>query len=204
MKKKVILKELIGTKKNYLTLLSLADPKFTWDKSRNRQIKVTMWNCKCDCGKEKIISHSNIMTGATKSCGCKRKFIINECIQKWYIDKTKFPVEKLLYSRYKSDAKRDDREFLISKELFIEIVNSNCYYCGRVPHLERGNKYASITKLLNGVDRVDSSKGYVENNVVPCCSECNRAKMARNIDDYKEWIRISYKHLFETKIEDNE
>lgn len=31
------------------------------------------WKCKCYCGKETIVSASNLKTGAVKSCGCLRK-----------------------------------------------------------------------------------------------------------------------------------
>lgn len=31
------------------------------------------WNCKCDCGKEKIIKTTKITTGHTTSCGCIKK-----------------------------------------------------------------------------------------------------------------------------------
>jgi len=31
-----------------------------------------MWNCKCDCGKEKIISGHNLRAGYIVSCGCHK------------------------------------------------------------------------------------------------------------------------------------
>ena len=37
---------------------------------------VPMWKCKCDCGKECVVSYYNIMNGHTRSCGCiQREFI---------------------------------------------------------------------------------------------------------------------------------
>lgn len=30
----------------------------------------TMWNCKCDCGNNVIVSSNHLRTGHTKSCGC--------------------------------------------------------------------------------------------------------------------------------------
>lgn len=32
-----------------------------------------MWLCKCDCGKEKIVSGSDLLSEKTKSCGCYHK-----------------------------------------------------------------------------------------------------------------------------------
>jgi hypothetical protein len=31
------------------------------------------WRCSCDCGKEKVAYGSNLVSGATKSCGCYRR-----------------------------------------------------------------------------------------------------------------------------------
>lgn len=36
------------------------------------------WLCKCECGNEKILKYSNLMSGATQSCGCLKNKIIDE------------------------------------------------------------------------------------------------------------------------------
>jgi hypothetical protein len=36
-----------------------------------------MWYCKCDCGKEKLVSGSDLYNGLIKSCGCLSK----ECLE---------------------------------------------------------------------------------------------------------------------------
>jgi len=40
----------------------------------------------------------------------------------------------------------------------------------------------------NGLDRVDSSKHYTLDNVVPCCTVCNRAKSNLTVADFYDWI----------------
>ena len=47
----------------------------------------------------------------------------------------------------------------------------------------------------NGIDRVDSSKGYEYNNVVSCCKNCNSAKMQLSIKEFKEHIIKIYNHF---------
>lgn len=47
-----------------------------------------VWRCKCDCGNEKLVSASNLVSGQTKSCGCSRK--------KWKKDLTGQRFEKLI------------------------------------------------------------------------------------------------------------
>lgn len=52
--------DLTGRKFGRLTVLSRAE-------STTRRIK---WNCRCDCGTEKVVSGENLRSGHTKSCGC--------------------------------------------------------------------------------------------------------------------------------------
>ena len=40
------------------------------------------------------------------------------------------------------------------------------------------------TFLWNGIDCIDSSKGYVEGNVVPCCKSCNEMKSSKSSEDF--------------------
>ena len=53
--------DMIGKRFGKLLVLSEAGR----DKHRN-----ILWLCRCDCGKEKIISGSSLRSGLTKSCGC--------------------------------------------------------------------------------------------------------------------------------------
>jgi hypothetical protein len=42
----------------------------TAERDVRRNIK---WLCKCDCGKESIVSSASLLRGTTLSCGCQRK-----------------------------------------------------------------------------------------------------------------------------------
>lgn len=42
----------------------------TEDYADHKGKKYTRWICKCDCGKEKDIVSSSLLSGSTKSCGC--------------------------------------------------------------------------------------------------------------------------------------
>lgn len=187
--KKIRIEEVIGKIYNYLTVVREVDPYIT-----NANYKSRRWLFKCICGIEKVIIPSNVLNGNVKSCGCKRTEMIINSTKKYYKEKYDNPVENRLYGNY-AHYWNPKREFKISKEKFIALVNSNCYYCGIAPFLERGNKTKSITKPLNGIDRIDSSKGYIDGNVVPCCVHCNRAKMDRSVEDFKDWIKLVYNNL---------
>ena len=55
---------LVGKRFGKLVVLSLAP------KTKNRS---TVWLCKCDCGKEKIVRNKNLIEGITTDCGCVSK-----------------------------------------------------------------------------------------------------------------------------------
>lgn len=73
---------------------------------------------------------------------------------------------------YEYQSKRVGRQFDIDFETFKKLTIDNlCYYCG------------SETDRL-GLDRVDSSLGYFNGNVVPCCFRCNHAKSDMSQEDF--------------------
>ena len=55
--------DLTNKKFNKLQVISLWGNKFT------ENTNTTYWKCKCDCGNETIVSHTNLCNNLTKSCG---------------------------------------------------------------------------------------------------------------------------------------
>jgi len=90
------------------------------------------------------------------------------------------------YVRYKSTARIKKHEFNLTREQFGKIILQSCIYCGE-PSTE-GN--------LNGVDRIDNSKGYSVDNCAPCCGWCNKMKLAKT---KKEFIAQCKKIIKEQK-----
>lgn len=64
--------DLIGKKYDKLTVVSFAG---FIEKGATRKIAQAYWNCKCDCGVEKVVGARELKDGRTKSCGCGRKKI---------------------------------------------------------------------------------------------------------------------------------
>ena len=64
-------------------------------------------------------------------------------------------------------------KFELSKKEFNSIKSMNCYLCGK-----ENNKGHT-----NGIDRIDSNKGYEIDNVLPCCANCNYLKKDYLIND---------------------
>jgi hypothetical protein len=68
------------------------------------------------------------------------------------------------------------------------MFSTNCHYCEAPPVLDN-------RKLVrNGIDRVDSSKGYVTDNVVPCCRDCNVAKSDLSKAEFLNLVEKIYNH----------
>lgn len=103
--------------------------------------------------------------------------------------------EKAALRRIKSDAAAAKRDFTISLERFASKCHEPCHYCGRknqnnlsVKSRGRVGGYVVKNFRYNGLDRVDNSLGYTEENTVPCCAICNRAKNSMSYDEFVEWI----------------
>jgi len=146
----------------------------------------TFWLCKCDCGNQKTINAISLKKGVTKSCGCYNREI------------TSLPygeaAKNTIYRNYKRGAKDRNIDFFLKKEEVFEIIIKNCYYCGEKPLNIQRNYYNNGNFIYNGIDRIDSSKGYIKNNVVPCCWICNQAKSSMSIDYFDESIEKVYRH----------
>jgi len=143
------------------------------------------WACVCSCGARTLVSASSLLSGNTKSCGCIHKY--------------KNRKEALLKNAYADirylQNKRWSLGSVISFRLFKKLIFMPCEYCG-VAHSKELNDYKRCSKdkisdtviYVNGIDRLDSSEGYVEGNVVSCCIMCNRTKMDMPNDDFQKYL----------------
>lgn len=150
------------------------------------------WNYLCDCGKTSVSSTQSLLkiNKTVKSCGCVPNY--NK-----YADET-LAAKHYLYISYKKGAKRRNRPFLLGFEEFINLVQQKCHYCGEEPLQCSKNKYAK-NFYYNGLDRVDNDKGYVIDNVKPCCFKCNNAKQKRRKEEFITWVEKCYNNLWKTK-----
>lgn len=125
---------------------------------------------------------------------------------------------KQIYTAYRGRARRNNRDFTISKEEFIAICEQNCYYCGKEPketyQVYNKKKYESnfqgyifdeewakdyIIKV-NGVDRVDPKQGYVSTNCKPACFRCNEMKMGSTEEEFYEEVKRIYNFKIKEKL----
>lgn len=97
------------------------------------------------------------------------------------------------YKELKRNCKEHRRnlKFELEKEECIEIWNKNCIFCN--------------TNEKIGIDRIDPSKGYIKDNIQPCCFTCNIMKGNRfnNNNDFISAIKyiLSYKKIINDKLD---
>ena len=107
---------------------------------------------------------------------------------------------KTLLSTYKTGAKKRGYKFKLTDKEFFNLTSQNCHYCGSEPKSVKKYKYKGETKaeyIYNGVDRKDNDLGYVPGNCLPCCTMCNRMKMAIVYQEFIEHIERISAHISE-------
>lgn len=96
------------------------------------------------------------------------------------------------YCHYRTGAKARNLDWNLSEEEFAKLIKGKCKYCGSEPNRRRSVSYRNDYELVNGVDRIDSNKGYSIDNCVSCCSICNRMKNDLPKDIFLEQISKIY------------
>ncbi len=169
--------------------------KLTGERGPSGQI---YWECKCDCGNIHVTSGESLRGGKSKSCGCARKTPPNKAGDREYA------IKKQLYkTNVEKRSQRLGFDYNISLEDYIKLIEQPCFYCGikdsnyatdRYNTKKNGRKTSDTIVYYNGIDRIDSSKGYVKGNVVTSCKYCNTAKNTMTQQEFKEWIVRVYEH----------
>lgn len=140
---------------------------------------IIMKKCiKCSC---KLIPEKNWAKSAIKKqyyicrkCNCKQQKLFR--LRKPWVGRTNNLIGRL---------KVEGHKCFISKDIIHNLISSPCAYCGE------------IMNNFNGLDRVDSSKEYTIDNVVPCCKYCNWAKNDLSVKEFKEHINKIHHYLME-------
>ena len=172
-----------GEKFNRLTILKFLHSDKRWRK---------WYRVRCDCGKEKTIMGSAMVSGNTKSCGCLAK----EIKQSKRISKNHSDITAIILG-YKRHAERRGFKWLLSRTFVEKLIKKNCFYCGSNPsNLKKTKNSIGNGLLYSGIDRIDSNKDYTEDNIVACCRVCNDAKSNMSIKEFKKWaIKIGKKAM---------
>lgn len=138
--------------------------------------KGTYWICKCDCGKTGIFKGNSMSNGYTKSCGCLWKHAAYERISGsyWWGIKNGADKRALEFKITQKDA----WEMFVKQKQKCSLSNVDIVFGNG---LTRKNQTASL-------DRIDSSKGYVNGNVRWIHKSINQMKMDMTDADFLKWV----------------
>jgi len=150
--------------------------------------RLAHWKCKCDCGKETIVRGSHLRNGGIKSCGCLQKEIRLKLVDSRTLPKGVAAFNGT-FKNMKNSAKARKLTWELTGKQAKKLMDSPCYYCGTSFSNLRKSRYNNGDYKYNGMDRKDNNKGYTLDNVVPCCTLCNRAKANRSYNEFIEWIK---------------
>lgn len=116
---------------------------------------------------------------------------------------------ELLYT-YMKRAKKKDLSFELSEQEFRQLTSSNCHYCDVKPLQNSNRKHAGMKRkdklrfkveyIYNGIDRINSDKGYFLQNCVSCCGSCNTIKS--DILSYEE-MKVAIAAILKYRGENN-
>lgn len=173
---------------------ALANKKFgrlTAVKPTGRRIGTAIeWLCLCECGNETTGGAGQLNAGRKVSCGCFRDELTRERMK--IIPRGLPPGEAAFnkyYDGYRRDASTKGIKFKLTKDEFRALTKNNCEYCGSPPVRAVANKRAKGEYLCNGVDRIDSARDYVTENVVTACKTCNLMKNALSVNEFVSHVK---------------
>lgn len=172
---------LIGKKFGMLTVL---------ERQKIEGKPVSNWVCECECGRIRTFRGDYIRGGRIKSCGC----LLNHT--------TEHIGPQNVFNHYKQASKKRNFEFSLNKEQLSEIIEKECFYCGKLKSntfrvrstKNADNRYYSY----NGIDRVDNEKGYIKENCVSCCNICNLMKRGLSFQQWIDHIKIILEYKQQT------
>ena len=141
---------------------------------------------KCNiCGSESIQELSHLLSNP-KSCSvCKYDTRLKNNPPKL------ISVRNCIKSTYLGGAKNRGLEFTLSDDKFDKLILGDCVYCGAHPSEYQSDKKFNKTNEIfkrNGIDRIDSNKGYTDDNCVSCCEMCNRMKSDYTVSEFIDHI----------------
>lgn len=125
---------------------------------------VKRWLCLCtSCNTDYIVLQESLTNGRSKRC----KACASSARTQWSTAESK------RLATYKQGARLRGYDYHLTNIQAVGLMRGDCYYCA-------GEGF--------GIDRVDNTQGYTEDNCVSCCTQCNRGKMDSSIEEFMEWI----------------
>jgi hypothetical protein len=156
------------------------------------------WLVRCRCGTEANVVIATLQNGHSKSClPCAYKLRATT-------HKTEEKVLNALWQTAfrtkRSEAARRNLVFDLTFNQFQNLSMQNCSYCGiepcktKLPTASQLMFCPGLVLHYQGLDRINSERGYTLGNTLPCCPQCNTAKLDYAQSEFLEWARRLIKY----------
>ena len=146
------------------------------------------WLCQCDCGKKKVVYRGSLRSGNSKSCGSCGKLAHN---RRGFVE-----ISGAYWSHAHHNANLKKRKFEVSPEEAWQVFvkqNRKCAISG--VDLKFAKNYIKDMKTQTAsLDRIDSSKDYVTDNIQWVHKTVNKMKNTLSDNDLVEWCKIICEH----------
>lgn len=176
----------INKKFGKLTIIEILSP----DKSKT-WLHSYRFHCECECGKFRIYPTSYFKRGLSLSCGCDKNFYDKISGE----NNTRYKGYKEISGTYWASicSRIHDVEITIEMmwKLFLK-QNKKCALTG-IDICFGKNQTASL-------DRIDSNKGYIKDNVQWLHKTVNRLKNNYNEDEFVSWCKLIVENKYGIKI----
>lgn len=147
--------------------------------------KGVIWDCKCDCGNTISYPVNYLKAGRRKSCGCLAS---GERIER--------PAPKIMYrfwDKFLRLANRRNLAVTITAE-YVQFIYEEqkgiCKFSGIPISLPSNQEEARSGNYTASIDRIDSSKGYIEGNIQWVHKKINIMKQNMSDEEFVEWCDI--------------
>ena len=132
--------------------------------------RVVQWLCVCDCGKERVVSIYNLLSGNTKSCGCFQRDVAREI---FWVKKTHGMERHYLYPTWRNMLARcyDTR-----CKAYPDYGGRGIAVCARWHDIALFVKDVHPRPEDTSLDRIDNDGDYTVSN----CRWATRTMQARN------------------------
>ena len=145
----------------------------------------TKWDMLCPYCKNTFIAPTTRFVNSKSCYNCRGEVL------KSYDENTTWDY---LYHVVKGRKASKEKGFGLTKDFFKKVSQMDCHYCGAKPTDTNGYKSWHPKIKINGLDRVDPSVGYFNENVVSCCKDCNTAKLDKTEEEFISWLTRLAKH----------
>lgn len=153
--------------------------------------KYIVWECECECGNRVNIPAQSLLRGVTTSCGCFRTEQVVDRNWTGYME-----IPGYHWSNIQRSAADRGIEFNITIEQVWDLYceqNRCCKLTGLpIRFKTKGDKKSKGTASL---DRIDSKKGYVIDNVAWVHKDINRSKWDFTLERYLEMCQQVTSHM---------